>query len=178
MTYRPTASTWILLLALSCAAAAKVRLDLDRQEATRGSGASTAAITAPAWPQGAPKPKHRATGREMALPPPQKVTKTVRALVTACSPHDSEADRSYYARNGYRGRRTAAVAASHPALPHGTLVRIPGYADGGLVRVDAPGGPIIRRARARGIIQLDTKWRTRAEVLRWGSRWLNIEVLS
>lgn len=110
-------------------------------------------------------------------PPPPPKTRTVRALVTACSPHDSPGDRAYYQRHGYKGARTGAVCAAYAHLPKGTKIRVPGYYWDAWVKVDAPGGPIIHRAARRGVVQLDVKFATKKEVVQWGSRWLDITIL-
>lgn len=107
--------------------------------------------------------------------PPKPAYRTLRVLVTACSPEDP-IDREYYAANGFKGRTTRAVAAYKAHLPVGTMVAIPGYHNGSWVKVDSAGGGIIRRAARRGIVQVDVKFPTYAESKQWGRQWLTIKI--
>lgn len=103
----------------------------------------------------------------------------VRMLVTACSPEDS-IDRAYYAQHGYEGA-IYNIAADTSLLTRGTRMRVPGYMEVSFPDrwwvVDSAGGSIIRRASRRGILQIDVKFRTEFSALRWGRKWLNVEVL-
>lgn len=107
--------------------------------------------------------------------PEKPAYRTVKVLVTACSPEDPH-DLEYYAKYGYAGRKTRAVAADLRQLPKGTLLSIPGYHKGAWVPVDSAGGRIIRRSTRRGIIQIDVKFATFEEAKQWGRKWLHIKI--
>jgi 3D (Asp-Asp-Asp) domain-containing protein len=72
--------------------------------------------------------------------------------------------------------KTNAVAADFRVLPKGTYLYVPGYSDR-FVPVDSPGGVIIRRSTAKGIVQFDVKFKSFRQAKQWGSRWLDIEVI-
>jgi 3D (Asp-Asp-Asp) domain-containing protein len=104
-----------------------------------------------------------------------------RVKVTACSPEDSAADKEYYRTHGYEGA-TYNIAAHPSTFPLGTLIRVPGYMSvsypGKFWEVDSKGGPVIRRARAAGVTQIDVKFKTRDAVMKWGVHWLTVEVIT
>lgn len=106
-------------------------------------------------------------------------TRTVRALVTACSPEDPT-DKAYYAKYGYEGSAYN-IAADLSVFPRGTKIRVPGYMDRSYPakfwEVDSAGGSIIRRSTRKGIVQIDVKFKTVHSARQWGSRWLDIEVV-
>lgn len=86
----------------------------------------------------------------------------------------------YYARNGYKGA-TYNIAADYRVFPKGTRIYIPGYMESSnpdtFWTVDAPGGSVIRRSTAKGVVHIDVKFRTLHSVKQWGDQWLDIEVL-
>lgn len=112
---------------------------------------------------------------------PEVVVTQRRVKVTACSPEDSAADAAYYAEHGYEGA-TYNIAAHYGTFPKGTLIRVPGYMEksypGKFWTVDSRGGPIIRRAAARGVAQIDVKFRGRAAVMQWGVKDIVVEVIT
>jgi 3D (Asp-Asp-Asp) domain-containing protein len=127
-----------------------------------------------------PAPTLQPIAPQIAPEPPQAPiqepqTRTIRAKVTACSPNDPK-DRAYYRKHGYKGAKTNAVAADLRVLPKGTYLYVPGYADK-FVPVDSPGGSVIRRSTAKGILQFDVKFKSFRQAKQWGVRWLDIEVL-
>lgn len=111
--------------------------------------------------------------------PPKPKIRTVRIRVTACSPEDP-ADKEYYAKHGYAGD-TYNIAADYRVFPKGTKMRIPGYMESSFPdkfwKVDSAGGSIIRRSTAAGIPHIDVKFRTLHSARKWGSRWLDVEVI-
>lgn len=115
----------------------------------------------------------------VAAPEPTHDIVVVRALVTACSPQDA-IDQAYYARHGYEGS-TYNIAADLSVLPRGTQIRVPGYMDVSFPdkfwNVDSAGGSIIRRSTRRGVLQFDVKYRTEYSAKKWGSQWLDVEIL-
>jgi len=117
----------------------------------------------------------------MTLPKPQmpKIRK-VLAIVTACSPYDSQADIDYYKEFGYEGA-TYNVAADMRQFKKGTKIRIPGYMDVSYPNkfwiVDSKGGPYIRDSVDRGIYHIDVKFATRYSAVKWGSQKIWIEVI-
>jgi 3D (Asp-Asp-Asp) domain-containing protein len=117
----------------------------------------------------------------MTLPPPQmpKIRK-VLAIVTACSPYDSQADIDYYKEFGYEGA-TYNVAADMRQFKKGTKIRIPGYMDVSYPNkfwvVDSKGGPYIRDSADKGIYHIDVKFATRYSAVKWGSQKIWIEVI-
>jgi 3D (Asp-Asp-Asp) domain-containing protein len=126
-----------------------------------------APVTLPIAPQIAQK--------QPEAPVQEPQTRIIRAKVTACSPNDPR-DRAYYRKHGYKGAKSNAIAADYRVLPKGTYLYVPGYSDR-FVPVDSPGGSIIRRSTAKGIVQFDVKFQSFRQAKQWGSRWLDIEVL-
>jgi 3D (Asp-Asp-Asp) domain-containing protein len=128
---------------------------------------------------------------EVAVPPKELVlepeapirdvpkAKTLRLRVTACSPDDPQ-DREYYRRHGYAGA-VYGIAADLRVFPKGTKMRIPGYLDkmypGEWWTVDSPGGSVIRRSTSRGVYHVDVKFKTYGTAKKWGSQWLDVEVM-
>ena len=117
----------------------------------------------------------------MTLPKVQmpKIRK-VLAIVTACSPYDSQADIEYYKEFGYEGS-TYNVAADMRQFKKGTKIRIPGYMDvsypNKFWEVDSKGGPYIRDSADKGIYHIDVKFATRYSAVKWGSKKIWIEVI-
>lgn len=122
-----------------------------------------------------------------ALPPlpaleafPVLTPKIVRMKVTACSPGDP-LDAEYYKANGYEGALNN-IAADLRVFPRGTQMRVPGYMDksapGKFWIVDSAGGSIIRRSARQGIIQIDVKFRTHYSAVKWGSKMIDVEVIT
>lgn len=122
-----------------------------------------------------PSPPPCSGGEPWELEPIADPVRSVQARVTACSPSDPK-DVAYYAKYGYEGRLSRAVAADPRVFQKGAMLRIPGYFDGEWVPVDSKGGSVIRRSTARGIIHIDVKFRTLYSARRWGSQNLTIEV--
>ena len=62
------------------------------------------------------------------------------------------------------------VAADTKRLPFGTMVKVPGYADGEAV-------PVIDRGGAIRGNRLDLFFPSRREALAWGVRWVDVEIV-
>lgn len=114
-----------------------------------------------------------------ALPKSNANIKKVLVRVTACSPEDP-LDIEYYAKHGYAGA-IYNIAADYKVFPKGTLMRVPGYMEssypGKFWEVDSPGGSVIRVSTRKGIAHIDVKFRTLHSARKWGSRWMELEVI-
>jgi len=104
----------------------------------------------------------------------------IRMRVTACSPGDPK-DIEYYKANGYEGALNN-IAADLKKFPRGTQMRVPGYmersAPGKYWEVDSAGGSVIRRSSHQGISHVDVKFRSHQAAVKWGSKWMNVEVIT
>jgi len=98
----------------------------------------------------------------------------IKALVTAYCPCSKccgkQADGS--TSTGRDAKKYSGVAADPKAISYGRVVSIPGV---GYRQVDDTGGAM-RRSWRKGIYHLDLRFRSHQDALRWGRKWMVVEV--
>jgi len=98
----------------------------------------------------------------------------IKALVTGYCPCSKccgrQADGS--TSTGRDARKYPGVAADPKAISYGCVVNIPGV---GYRQVDDTGGAM-RRSWRKGIYHLDLRFRSHQDALRWGRKWMMVEV--
>jgi len=112
---------------------------------------------------------------------------TLRVKVTGYSPYDA-IDSEYHKK--YPDTKTAdmtdwrttpyGVACDQFFLPFGSRVRVPGYMDksypDAFWTVDDTGGRLRQSWRLHATPHLDVRFKTEWSAIRWGTRWLDIEI--
>ncbi len=116
---------------------------------------------------------------------PRPRMRVIRCLVTAYTPSVAGGG----AGTGLTSRQTKTeanpwgVAADPRALPYGCHVRIPGYTPTARLGPDAwwpiddTGGRLRQDWVGGGVVHLDVRFIHRDAAIRWGMRWLDVEVI-
>jgi 3D (Asp-Asp-Asp) domain-containing protein len=98
----------------------------------------------------------------------------VKALVTGYCPCEKCCGRlaTGSTSTGRDASKHSGVAADPKAIPYGSVVKLPGV---GLREVDDTGGAM-RRSWKNGIYHLDLRFKSHDEALRWGKKWMVVEI--
>jgi 3D (Asp-Asp-Asp) domain-containing protein len=98
----------------------------------------------------------------------------VKALVTAYCPCEKCCGKlaNGSTSTGRDASKHSGVAADPKAIPYGSVVKLPGV---GLREVDDTGGAM-RQSWKNGTYHLDLRFRSHDEALRWGRKWMVVEI--